>query len=74
MTDIHPGDLITIPPNTPIYRAAYSAPAAPSSGPEHTSALVIGVSDYYLNIVLPSGSSAWIHNPSCRLARKADRT
>jgi hypothetical protein len=74
MTHIHPGDLITISPNEPIYPAAYSSPAAPPSGPHYTPALVIGVSNYYINIILPSGATAWIHNGSCRLARKADRT
>lgn len=74
MTDINTGDLITISPNSPIYSVAYSIPAAPPSGPQHTPALVIGRSNYYLNVILPSGRTAWIHNGSCQLARKADRT
>ena len=69
-----PGDLITIPPNEPIYPSAYSSPAARGSGPTYLVALVISVSNYYLNIILPSGRTAWIHNGSCQLARKADRT
>jgi hypothetical protein len=74
MIKIERGDLIALAPHTPLYPSAYSSPAAPTSGRDYTSALVIAAHDFYLNIILPSGTTAWIHNGSCRLARKADRT
>ena len=75
MIKIERGDLIALAPHTPLYPSAYSAPVgAPTSGWDYTSALVIAAHDFYLNIILPSGTTAWIHNGSCRLARKADRT
>ena len=74
MLTLHPGDLITIPPHEPIYPSAYSSPAAHTSGPTAIVALVVDVNNYYINIILPSGRAAWIHNRSCQLARKADRT
>ena len=74
MPDIATGDLIAISPHSALYPSSYSTLAAPSSGPDFTTALVIGSHDFYLNVILPSGKSAWIHRGSCRLARKADRT
>lgn len=74
MTTTQPGDLIYIMPFTSIYPAAYSSPAAPHAGPDHVTALVVETSDHYLKVILPGGKTAWVHDGSCRPARKADRT
>lgn len=73
MHDIAAGDLVTVPPHASLYPAAYSSPAALTTE-DHLTALVVSIHGFYLNIILPSGKSAWIHKGSCRLARKADRT
>lgn len=73
MTEVGLGDLVTIPPHASLYPAAYSSPAALTTD-QHLTALVVSIHGFYLNIILPSGKTAWIHKGSCRLARKADRT
>lgn len=69
-----PGDLVYIMPYTSIYPAAYSSPGAPHAGPDHVAALIVETSDHYRRVLLPGGTTAWVHVSSCRPARKADRT
>lgn len=74
MDPIARGDLVFIVPHSSLYPAAYTSPGARTSGDRHIPGLVVEAEQFYVRVLFGSGATAWIHNCSCRPARKADRT